>query len=403
MANRAAWLRSERRARQLKRRSRWRRLAIAGCGALAVSFLACAGRVPEEYSRPAPSREAIESMASRVESLLREYAGVDQPGACVLVRHRGTRLYRGCYGMADLERGEPADTRTNFRLASLTKQMTAMAIIQLVEAGRLGYETTLAEIFQDFPAYGERITVRHLLTHTSGLIAYEDLLPEDQTQQVKDVDVLRMMMEQDSTYFESGSQFRYSNSGYAVLAMVIEKVTGERFAAVLADRIFEPLGMRHTVAHEEGVSTLYRRAFGYTRGEGGWEFSDQSLTSAVLGDGGVYSSLEDVERWLKVVEGRTRLVDPESLRQTFVPAKLTSGETVEYGIGWYVDEYDGRARYRHSGSTRGFRNAVQRFPEEDLTIVFLSNRNEVSDALVDAIADACLEVTSHTSGSGGAG
>lgn len=345
----------------------------------------------------------IESMASRVERLLRDYAGDEQPGACLLVRHRGTRLYRGCFGMADLERGEPADARTNFRLASVTKQMTAMAIIQLVEAGRLGYETSLTEIFQSFPVYGERITVRHLLTHTSGLIAYEDLLPEDLTEQVKDADVLRMMMEQDSTYFEPGSQFRYSNSGYAVLAMAIEALTGERFADVLAERIFQPLEMRHTVAHEEGVSTVYRRAFGYTRGEGGWEFSDQSLTSAVLGDGGVYSSIEDLERWMTVVEGRKRLVDPASLRRAFTPAKLTSGETVGYGFGWYLDEYDGRVRYRHSGSTRGFRNAVQRFPEEDLTIVFLSNRNEVSDTLVDAIAGACLEAASDRSGSGGAG
>lgn len=342
-------------------------------------------------------------MASRVDYLLRDYAGVGQPGACVLVRHRGTRLYRACFGTADLERGEPADARTNFRLASVTKQLTAMAIIQLVEAGRLGYETTLAEIFRDFPAYGERITVRHLLTHTSGLIAYEDLLPEDQTQQVKDADVLRVMMEQDSTYFEPGSEFRYSNSGYAVLAMAIERVVGKRFAHVLAESIFEPLGMRHTVAYEAGVSTVYKRAFGYTRGAEGWELDDQSPTSAVLGDGGVYSSLEDLERWVQVVEERTPLVNLASLRQALSPAELNSGDTVGYGFGWYLDEYDGRARYRHSGSTRGFRNAVQRFPMEDLTIVFLSNRNEVSDTLVDAIADACLEAISYTSGSGAAG
>jgi CubicO group peptidase (beta-lactamase class C family) len=127
--------------------------------------------------------------------------------------------------MANLEEGSPADPQTNFRLASVTKQMTAMAIIQLVDAGVLGYETNLTEIFPGFPAYGDRITVQHLMTHTSGLIDYESLLPEDQTEQVKDADVLRLMMEQDSTYFEPGSEFRYCNSGYAVLAMAIEEYT----------------------------------------------------------------------------------------------------------------------------------------------------------------------------------
>jgi CubicO group peptidase (beta-lactamase class C family) len=293
--------------------------------------------------------------------------------------------------MADLEAGLPADPQTNFRLASVTKQMTAMAVIQLVDAGVLDYETKLTEIFPGFPAYGERIAVRHLMTHTSGMIDYESLLPEEQTEQVKDADVLRLMMEQDSTYFEPGSEFRYCNSGYAVLAMAIEELSGMRFADFLAARIFQPLEMRRTVAHEEGVSNVTKRAYGYNRTEDGWEFSDQSPTSAVLGDGGVYSSIEDLGRWLEVVEGRKRLVDPKSLRRAFEPTKLTSGQPTEYGFGWYVDHYDGRSRYRHSGSTRGFRNNVQRFPQEDLTIVFLSNRNEVGPALVDSIVDAALQ------------
>jgi len=229
------------------------------------------------------------------------------------------------------------------------------------------------------------------LTHTSGLIDYESLLPEDQTEQVKDADVLRLMMAQDSTYFQPGSEFRYSNSGYAMLAMIIERVSGQRFADFLADQLFAPLEMTYTVAHEEGVSTVNKRAYGYSRTDSGWQLTDQSPTSAVLGDGGVYSSLEDMGRWLEVVERRKHLIGQASLARALAPTRLSTGDTIDYGYGWYVDRFQGQRRYRHSGSTRGFRNEVQHLPDLDLTVVFLSNRNEIETGLVDAIVEAALK------------
>jgi CubicO group peptidase (beta-lactamase class C family) len=362
---------------------------------IATTFLAiglasaCAPGVPEG-SRGEGSPGASETLARNVERMLSDYAGEDRPGACLLVRYHGDALFKDCYGMADVERGVQAERETNFRLASVTKQLTATAVIQLVEAGKLDYEYNLTQIFPDFPDYGKKVTIRHLLTHTSGLIDYESLLPEDQTEQVKDSDVLSLMMGEDSTYFEPGSEFRYSNSGYALLAMAIEHVSGQRFADFLADSIFAPLGMVHTVAHEEGVSTVYKRAYGYDRTESGWEFADQSPTSAVLGDGGVYSSLEDLSRWMQVVERRVTLLKPASLALVFEPTKLSTGDATEYGFGWYIDEFKGYDRYRHSGSTRGFRNGVQRLPKPDLTVVFLSNRNEIDEALVDSVVAASL-------------
>lgn len=336
-------------------------------------------------------RAGSPTMEAGIESLLSDYDGADRPGACVLVRHKGEARFERCFGMADLELGRPADPRTNFRLASLTKQFTAMAVLRLEEAGSLSLDARLTDVFPDFPEYGRRIRIRHLLTHTSGLIDYESLLPETQTEQVKDSDVLRMLAEQDSTYFEPGSRFRYSNSGYAVLARVIEEVSGVRFAEYLSREIFRPLGMAHTVAHEEGVSTVTRRAFGYSRAGNGWVRTDQSLTSAVLGDGGIYTSLEDLGRWYGVVEGRATLVSAESLRRAFEPTRSNDGEPVGYGLGWRLDEYQGRRRYYHEGSTRGFRNGVERFPQEDVTVVFLSNRNDGDIALVDSIADMALD------------
>jgi CubicO group peptidase (beta-lactamase class C family) len=144
------------------------------------------------------------------------------------------------------------------------------------------------ESVQIFPSsvYGKQITIRNLLQHTSGLIDYEDLIPDSATAQVLDRDVLQMMMARDSTYFPPGSAFRYSNSGYAVLAMIAEKISGQSFAAFLKDNIFKPLGIETIRWLEEGISTVPNGLSDIMRGDS-VVFSDQSPTSAVLGDGGI--------------------------------------------------------------------------------------------------------------------
>jgi len=329
--------------------------------------------------------------AARLATLLADYDGAGRPGACVLVRRRGTVAYERCFGMADLEAGTAAAPVTDFRLASLTKQFTATAILGLVAAGQLEPRTSLREVFPDFPPYGDSISIHHLLTHTSGLIDYEDLMPADDTTQIRDAGVLALMTSQDSTYFPPGSEFRYSNSAYAVLAMVVEQLSGEPFGTYLREHIFEPLGMAGTVAHEEGVTVVPHRAYGYSREDGGsWQRTDQSTTSAVLGDGGIYTSLDDMNRWLAVVEGRDTLLAPAVLAAAFLEATLADGRGAGYGYGWYLDTYRGHHRWRHSGSTIGFRNEVQHFPDDDLTVLFLSNRNEIAPGLADAIADVFL-------------
>ena len=329
---------------------------------------------------------------TRIATLLEDYDGGGHPGACLLVRRGGQAAYERCIGMADLEAGQSASPATEFRLASLTKQFTATAILGLVESGRLDIRTTLRQVFPDFPRYGEAITIHHLLTHTSGLIDYEDLMPAGDTTQIRDAGVLALMMAQDSTYFPPGSEFRYSNSAYAVLAVAVERLSGESFSTYLRATIFEPLGMAGSVAHEEGVTIVPHRAYGYSRQDhGSWLRTDQSTTSAVLGDGGIYTSLDDMNRWLAVVEGRDTLLAPEVFAHVFDEARLRDGRGTGYGYGWYLDEYRGRKRVRHSGSTIGFRNEVQRFPDDDVTVLFLSNRNEIAPGLADAIADAFLE------------
>lgn len=326
----------------------------------------------------------------RIDRLFRAYDRTDAPGASVLVVKDGVVVYQRGYGMADLEAGTAADEATNFRLASLTKQFTAMAVMILKEDGRLTYDQALTDVLPGFPAYGSRIKIRHLLNHTSGLRDYEDLIPNGQREQLKDADVVQILTRQSSTYFTPGSQYRYSNSGYATLAHVVAQVSGMRFSEFLEARVFAPLEMRSTVAFEDGINTVPNRSYGYTPNGNGFTRTDQSLTSAVLGDGGVYTSAVDWVKWDEALY-TDRLVSTATLAEAFTPGRLTSGAATAYGFGWMIDTYRGKRRVHHTGSTIGFRTAVQRFPDERLTVLVLVNRaNAAPWDVAEQVADLFL-------------
>jgi CubicO group peptidase (beta-lactamase class C family) len=316
--------------------------------------------------RPPPSREA----ASQIEALMHAYEG-DVPGASLLVLHEDEAIVRRAYGCADLEHRVAASRATNYRLASLTKQFTAAAVLLLVEESRLSLDAGIRAWLPSLPAAADPVTLRHLLTHTSGVLDYEELIPASRSNPLHDADVLQLLESEDRTYFPPGTSYRYSNSGYAVLALAVAAAAGMDFASVLRTRIFAPLGMHHTVAHEEGVSTVSHRAFGYSERHGRWLRTDQNLTSAVLGDGGIYSSSDDWEKWDAALAD-DRLLRPESLRLAFTPATSTDDPSVKYGFGWRMTA----DTVWHSGESIGFRNAVVRFPERRLTVLVLTNRDE---------------------------
>jgi CubicO group peptidase (beta-lactamase class C family) len=305
-----------------------------------------------------------------VDALLRNYTG-DVPGAAVLVLRDGRPVVRAGYGLADLEAGTPATPETNYRLASVTKQFTAAGILLLAEDGRLMLDDRAHDWLPSLPQATEAVTIRHLLTHTSGLIDYEDVIPETFAAQLHDADVLRLLETQDRTYFRPGTGYRYSNSGYALLALIVQRASGKAFATFLRERIFQPLAMFNTVAHEEGISAVNHRAFGYTEEAGRWNRTDQDQTSAVLGDGGIYSSIDDLAKWdAALYDGR--LLQPSSLRAAFAPATHTDDPEIEYGYGWRIT---GETLW-HSGESVGFRNVIVRYPKRRVTVVVLTNRNE---------------------------
>ena len=280
----------------------------------------------------------------------------------MLVVKDGKKLFERGYGLRDLHSAAKIDPRTNFRLASCSKQFTAMAIMLLVHDGKLRYDQKLTEIFPDFPAYGKSISIRNLLNHTGGLQDYETLMEQPETKgkwtddhQIQDAEVLTLLEQTDHGMFPPGTQWYYSNSGYVVLGLIVAKVSGQSFPEFLHQRIFAPLKMDHTVAYVKGQNEITNRAYGHTKEGNTWKQTDQSSTSATLGDGGIYSSLEDLAKWDEALR-TNKLLSKEEMQPALTPVtlQLTSinidaqprwpansdrpeGTPVSYGFGWFLD------------------------------------------------------------------
>ena len=385
-----------------------RKLIIAIAALLA---LGTAAETPAQSSET-PADKKIAAIFSGVTS-------PDAPGLAVLVRKNGSTVFERGYGVRELRTKRTIDAHTNFRLASFTKQFTAMAIMLLVHDGKLRYDETLAEIFPDFPAYGKSITIRNLLNHTSGLPDYEELmdaLAKDESiwtpgHQIRDNEVLALLQRVKSGKFTPGTTWSYSNSGYVLLGLIVAKTSGKPFGRFLHDRIFAPLKMNHTLVYRKGKNEVSNRAYGHSwlalsHGPNlGLTETDQSATSATLGDGGIYSNLEDLARWDNALRDHTLLSEKE-FQPAVTPVKLADGseprwpaesnddnlhpgKPVSYGFGWFLDPYQGRRRMWHTGTTMGFRTVIERFTEgEGLTVIVLCNRTDLEpEKLALQVAD----------------
>ncbi len=350
--------------------------------------------------------------AQRVEeSVFGSLVKPDQPGFAVLIRYGGRNVYTRAEGVRDLRSKAKIDARTNFRLASFTKQFTAMAIMLLVHDRKLRYDQTLAELFPDFPAYGKSITVRNLLNHTSGLPDYEDLMDAVEKRkgplwspdkQILDEEVLNLLKQEEKGKFAPETSWSYSNSGYVVLGIIVRRTSGKSYGEFLRQRIFGPLKMNRTLVYQKGKNEVSNRAFGHSKESDALKETDQSSTSATLGDGGIYSNLEDLARWDEAVRNDALLSEKE-MQPALTPVTLNNGseprwplepnddnlhpgKPVSYGFGWFLDPFEavpgtsyGRhARMWHTGSTMGFRTVIERFTEGDgLTVIILCNRTDL--------------------------
>lgn len=311
--------------------------------------------------------------AIALDAVMQRNFPANQPGGALLVVIDGKTVYNRGFGLANLEPKTPITPETNFRLASVSKQFTAMCILLLKKQQKLSFDDNLLRFFPDFnPRVGQNIKLRHLLTHTSGILDYESLLDNNRKEQIFDAEVLSLLKPQDSTYFEPGSRFRYSNSAFCLLTQVVERVTKKPYREFISEAIFEPLGMSQTTLYEPS-RTIPNRAMGYARAKNGQiRFSDQSVTSGTQGDGCVYTSLADYKKWNDAL-ATNRLVNlAEQLGRVRHPLDKQPGGF--YGLGWFFTQTNGKApELFHSGSTCGFSNCVVWLPAKKALVVLFSN------------------------------
>ncbi len=301
-----------------------------------------------------------------------QYNLYNKAGLAALVVHKGASIFKKGYGLRNLETQEPVTPDTNFRLASVSKQFTAMGIAILEEQGKLAATDSITKYFTDFPPCMEPVTIAHLLYHTSGLPeCYDDLCTEDEHKPlVFNTDVYNYYRNIQQLDFKPGHRFEYSNGGYNLLASIIEKVTGKPFNEFLSDTIFKPLGMHNSRTYNPPFE-IPHQAISYSR----WPFfenMDYASGNTLLGEGGIYSSLNDLEKWIHALENHS-LVSLTMMGKIFTSGATTTGEIIDYGYGWEFDTYDEHKLTYHTGGWVGFNCVIAHFPEKQLWIVCLAN------------------------------
>ncbi len=369
-----------------------------GVSARIFSIQAGAGG-PGEQGAFAASRAALAEKSKRVDALMAPWSKGDTPGAAIVVIQDGRVVHERGYGLANLETRTPIRPDTVFDLASVSKQFSAMAIMVLAERGKLSYDDSLSKFFPEFPPYARKITIRHLLDHTSGLPDYMDLFAK--TGKInKDGkmggfeptsrDAVELLARQKELLFDPGEKYEYSNSGFAVLGQIVEKASGERFAKFLKDNIFQPLGMNSTLVLDETRPRIKNRAISYSREGNGYKDIDYDPLNWIYGDGNVNTTIEDMVKWDQALYTE-KLVKQSTLRQAFTSGKLNNGRAIGYGFGWRVAKRFGLNCLSHGGLWVGFASYIMRFPDQHFTVIVLSNLAQFpTDTLTPKIAKIYL-------------
>jgi N-acyl-D-amino-acid deacylase len=346
------------------------------------------GRFPGRALRRAATAAADapkpRALGERIDEFVRdEMRRQKVPGAAIAVIRKGEAIARG-YGYANLEHVVPVTDETIFQSGSLGKMLTAVAVMLQVEDGKLALEDSIGRFFPDAPPAWGAITVRHLLTHTSGIPDYTTSA-FDYRRDYTEKELAHLAFAQ-TLEFPPGSRWNYSNTGYALLGFIVRKVSGQFYGDVLAERVFRPAGMPTArVISEDDI--VLNRAAGYRLVNG--EIKNQEWVAPTLnttGDGSLYWSLRDLVAWNAAIESRA-ILKPESWEQVLTPVRLNSGKTYPYGFGWSLEERDHKPLQQHGGAWQGFKTQLSRFLGDDLSIVVLANLAEADPArFVDGIA-----------------
>jgi len=300
------------------------------------------------------------------------------PGLALAVVRDGKVVRTGAYGLANLEWGIPATVDTAFEIGSVQKQITATAAMMLVEEGRVSLDESVTRYLPEAPEAWKPVTVRHLLTHTSGIPSYTDLSGFEMTEKL-DRKAFIARLAKHPLSFPAGTKYYYNNSGYSLLGHIVAEVSGQAYWDFLRARILSPLGMASTRPRDP-LDVIPKRAAGYEWKDGKHRNRDYDLTD-VFSAGALVSTVGDLAKWDAALESG-KLVKRSTLEQMWTPHVLPSGEALKYGFGWGLGEADGRRFVSHGGSTSGFSAVIRHYLDPRVTLIVLTNI-ETEDAALD--------------------
>lgn len=349
----------------------------------ATAFAAAPAAAPTP-AKAAAAATVDPALLRDLDALAAENYPADQPGAAILVEKDGQAILRKGYGLANVELGVPVSPEMVFEVGSVTKQFTAAAILMLAERGQLSIDDEITRFFPDFPTHGKKITVEHLLAHTSGIPSYTGM--EDWSEQLREditVDQLIAFFRGKPLDFEPGSRMLYNNSGYVLLGAIVEKLSGKSYEDFVEQEIFQPLGMTHS-RYGNRSEVVPGRASGYVKQGDRYETAPYISMTQPYAAGALLSTVDDLARWDKALAGET-LLRRASLDRMFTPVRLTTGLPTTYGYGISIYDFQGHRLIEHGGDIHGFSCHLLRVPEEGLFVMVLSN-NPFAPHRPDALA-----------------
>jgi CubicO group peptidase (beta-lactamase class C family) len=361
----------------------------------AMALLAAGGLTDQATGEPPPPRPELApqpDLEKRVDRLFARWDRDDSPGCAVAVLHHGRIVYQRGYGMADLEHEVRITPATVFHAGSMAKQFTALCILLLVEEKRLALDDDVRKYIPELPDVGEPIRLRHMLHHTSGLREHHNLLQFAGWRWrdlITERDILTMMGRQRGLNFRPGEEFLYSNSNYALLAVVIKRVSGQSLREFAEERVFKPLGMTHTQVVEDHSAAVKGRAAGHVRrDDGGYDVERPPYD--FTGSTNLLTTVEDLAKW-DANFFDAKVGGKEVVTKRVTAGRLKGGEAVGYAGGLFLGNYRKLPIVSHAGADVGFRAEMLRFPEQHFSVVVLCNLFDVSATrLAQQVADLYL-------------
>lgn len=329
----------------------------------------------------------------KVDEIFKDYAKADSPGCALGVYRDGAIVYAQGYGMASLELGVPITPRTVFDIGSTSKQFTAFSILLLQQQGKLSLDDDIRKFMPEIPDYGKRITLRHLMTHTSGMRDYAglfDLAGVPEQNLTNDQDAVDLIVRQKALNFMPGEEWDYSNTGFFLLSQVVKRVTGKTLRDFDQENIFTPLGMRSTQIFNDHTLIIPHRATGYSFDDERKAFGVEMSNFEQTGDGSVQTSIEDLQRWDENFYS-AKLGGEALIRQMQVVGRLNNGKEHEYAAGLEIMTYRGQPVVRHGGAWAGYRAELLRFPKQHTSIAVLCNVAQATPSLrANRVADVVM-------------